>query len=184
MRAHLLPSLALTATLLAGCAGATQTAGTPSGGTMPQTVAFDEHLQPDATNFTVGIRLTNELPGESKPYGKVLAYFKGTTSKKSKVITIPLGSTVVFQNVDSQLPHTGSLLGDAGKKSAPWPSSFDGSETAAKAGSDISSTNFSTGVLSPGTSSLQYTANVPGFYMFGCFFHYDSAGMRDVIIVK
>jgi len=91
---------------------------------------------------------------------------------------------VVFTNVDSSLPHTGSLLGDATKKSAPWPSTFTGSSNASKAGTDISTTDFSTGTIDPGGSSAVYTASVPGFYMFGCAFHYISHGMRDIIIVK
>jgi plastocyanin len=184
MRVQFLSAFALAATVLAGCGGSAQTSGGPStGGTLPQTIAFDEHLQPDAA-FTVGVRLTGESSGTSKPYGAVLGYFKSTKSKTSKVVTIPLGSSVVFTNVDSELPHTGSFLGDASKKSAPWPSSFTGSSTQSAAGTDISTAGFSTGTLDAGKSSLTYAANVPGFYMFGCAFHYVSHEMRDVIIVK
>jgi plastocyanin len=38
-------------------------------------------------------------------------------------------------------------------------------------------------VLNPGQKSLRYTTGLPGFYMFGCAFHYDGFGMRTVIIV-
>jgi plastocyanin len=184
MRPTILSTVALAATLLAGCGGSTQSsAGAAPGGAMPQTIAFAEHLEP-STDFTVGIRLNGENPGQSKPYGQVLGYFKGTKAKKSAVVTIPLGSNVVFSNVDGSFPHTGSFLGDASKKSAPWPSSFTGSGTQSKAGTDISTADFSTGTLNAGSSSLVYTANVPGFYMFGCAFHYVSHEMRDIIIVK
>jgi plastocyanin len=184
MRVQILSAFALGASLLAGCAGGS-TPSTPAqtgSGPMPQTIAFDEHLRPDST-FTVGVKLEGESAGKSKAYGAVLGYFK-SGAKKSAVVTIPLGSSVVFTNVDTALPHTGSLLGDASKKSAPWPSTFTGSGTQSAAGTDISATDFSTGTLSPGSSSLTYTANVPGFYMFGCAFHYVSHEMRDVIIVK
>lgn len=183
MRVLALSTVALAATMLAGCGGSMQSAGNASaGGTLPQTIGFSE--KGEASTFTVGVRLTNENPFVSKPYGQVLGYFKGTASKTSKVVTIPLGSSVVFSNVDSQLPHTASLLGDATKKSAPWPSSFTGSSSQSPAGTDISTASFSTGTMSAGKSSLTYTASVPGFYMFGCAFHYVSHEMRDVIIVK
>jgi plastocyanin len=183
MRIHILTSLALAAGVLAGCGGG-QTGAVPASGNglTPFNVAFSDDDR--AGGFTVGVRLTGENSGKSKPYGAVLGYFKGTTAKTSKVVTIPMGSTVVFTNVDSTLPHTASLLGDASKKSAPWPSSFTGSGTASPAGTDISATNFSTGTLQHGSSSASYTASVPGFYMFGCAFHYVSHEMRDVIIVK
>jgi plastocyanin len=184
MRAQILSAMAL-ATLLAGCGGSQQAAGTsPGGGSLPMAIAFDDDHVQSAGDFTVGVRLTNEKSSTSKKYGAVLGYFKSTKSLTSEVVTIPAGSSVVFTNVDSSLPHTGSLLGDATKKSAPWPSTFTGSSNASKAGTDISTTDFSTGTIDPGGSSAVYTASVPGFYMFGCAFHYISHGMRDIIIVK
>jgi len=44
--------------------------------------------------------------------------------------------------------------------------------------------NFSTGALSSGTKSVLYNTGLPGLYMVGCAFHYNSNGMRTVIIVK
>ena len=96
-----------------------------------------------------------------------------------------VANEVVFTNLDSGgLPHTAALLGDATKKRANWPKSFTGGTTASKAGTDISTTGFTTGTISAGSTSATYVANVPGFYMFGCLFHYVSHGMRTVIIVK
>ena len=180
-------SLLLTAALLAGCSGTGSAPSTPSpgSGSVPMSIGFTEDgfVRPDAT-FTVGVRLSGEKSLTTKKYGALLGYFKGAKSAKTKVVTIPLGSSVVFDNVDTSRPHTGSFLGDASKTGADWPASFDGSSTQSSAGTDISTASFSTGTLSPGTTSLTYAASVPGFYMFGCAFHYDSNGMRDVIIVK
>lgn len=131
----------------------------------------------------VGIRLTGEMPKMNKHYGRVIGYFNGKTSTTSEVVKLTAATNVVFNNVDSLLPHTASFLGNATKHMAPWPPSFDGSSTQAPAGTVISTTNFSTGVLSPGTKSLKYNSGSPGFFMFGCFFHYNPDGMRTVIIV-
>jgi plastocyanin len=177
----------LAAALLAGCAGGGSAANTTPAAAAPAplTVGFSEHgLVPDAKSFTLGIRLGGEKAVTDPTYGKILGYFKGVKSKKTHVVTIATGDTVVFQNVDSSLSHTASFLGDASASGANWPSAFNGSSTQSAAGTDISTSSFSTGALSHGAKSLAYVANVPGFYMFGCAFHYDDAGMRDVIIVK
>jgi len=180
------PAGAFAAALLAGCGGGTSV--TPSVGTAapPQTIAFNDSGFVDATNATtaaVGINLSGEKSGNSKIYGKLLGYFPGTTIKTSQVVTLHSGQTVVFHNLDSSLTHTASFLGDASKTHAPWPKTFNGSGAQSPANTDISTTGFSTGSLLPKHNSLKYAANVPGFYMFGCFFHYDF-GMRDIIIVE
>jgi plastocyanin len=184
--------LPLTGTLaiamLAGCAGGAGTpSSTPAAQQAPMKIGFsDGGLEPakKTKTFGVGIRLVNEKPDNDPTYGKLVGYFKGAKSKKAHVVTIKVGENVVFTNVDGTLTHTGSFLGDASSQGANWPTEFNGSETASPAGTDISTTNFSTGPLSPGNSSAVYVANVPGFYMFGCAFHYDDAGMRDIIIVQ
>jgi plastocyanin len=176
----------LAATSLAGCGGQAGTSSLPGSGTtgtmsvghgMP---AVD--LTVDAAE-TVGINLSGQAVTKNRHYGKVLGYFLGATKTKSMVVMLPVGSQVTFSNLDSVLPHTASLLGDATKKHAAWPKTFTGSGTQSKAGTDISTTGFSTGTLNPGSKSLTYPAAVPGFYMFGCAFHYLSHGMRTVIIV-
>jgi plastocyanin len=176
----------LAATSLAGCGGQAGMSSVPTGGTtgtmsvghgMPAV-----NLTVDAAE-TVGINLTGQKVTKNMHYGKVLGYFLGATKTKSMVVMIPVGSTVTFSNLDSGLPHTASLLGDATKKHAPWPATFTGSGTESKAGTDISTKDFSTGTLTPGGTSPSYAAGVPGFYMFGCAFHYLSHGMRTVVIV-
>jgi plastocyanin len=176
----------LAAALISGCSGSASGPPALSAPSAPQSVAFTDDGFVNSisdTTAAVGIRLTGESSGKSK-YGMVLGYFKGTKSTISHVVTLSAGQSVVFHNVDSFDPHTGSFLGDASASKAPWPKSFNGSSTQSPANTDISTANFSTGSLNAGTSSLTYAANVPGFYMFGCFYHYNSFHMRDVIIVQ
>jgi plastocyanin len=90
----------------------------------------------------------------------------------------------VFQNFDATKPHTASFLGDASSSGAAFPAHFNGSGNASPANSVISTANFSSGNLNSGSTSSQYNSGPPGFYMFGCAYHYDSFGMRTVVIVQ
>jgi plastocyanin len=133
------------------------------------------------------MNLTNpmEQPTIDPNYGAVLGYFSstGTINVNSQVVTVPAGAAITFENFDIVgLAHTASFLGDATKNNAPWPSPFNGSGTQSPAGTVINTPMFSTGPIDGGTTSLQYITPPPGFYMFGCFFHYDFNGMRTVII--
>ena len=170
--------------LLAGCGGGGQaTSSAPTGAMPPANIPFSEKALPDTTQLTVGVKLEGLKAKTNKKYGKILGYFLGTTSTKAQVVTLSPNTDVVFTNVDS-ISHTASFLGDATKKSAPWPSTFTGSASASAAGTAIGTTSWSTGILSGGKSSAVYSSGAPGFYMIGCAFHYVSSGMRTVVIVK
>lgn len=184
-----LGSLAIAALLLAGCSAH----GSASSPVMPAPAqpnvvnlgVTDSGVIPDTTTVAkVGIRLSGESAFTSPKYGRVIGYFKGKISTTSQVVSLPADTEVRFFNVDSFLTHTASFLGDATRNSAPWPQSFNGSGTKAPAGTAIGTTNWSTGALSPGKSSVLYNTGMPGFYMIGCFFHYNLDGMRTIIIVK
>ena len=126
-----------------------------------------------------------ENPTIDPNYGKVLGYFSsdGTINVNSQVVSVPAAAAVTFESFDLMgIPHTASFLGDATQNNAPWPSPFNGSGNQSPAGTVINTPLFSTGPVDGGAKSLQYTTPPPGFYMFGCFFHYDSNGMRTVII--
>jgi plastocyanin len=179
----------LATAFLAGCGGSAGTPPTPSANNAQNAMASLARLPTTEIAFsdataTVGVRLSGENPFTTHHYGKVLGYFKGTISKTSEVVILATGTNVVFKNVDTSHPHTVSFLGDATKMKAPWPAHFNGSSSVSTAGTAIGTPNFSTGPLSPGTTSLVYTTGSPGFYMVGCAFHYDLFGMRTVIIVK
>jgi plastocyanin len=179
----------LAAAFIAGCGGSAGIAPTPSANNnqpasmMSLSRSPDTEITFDATG-KVGVRLTGEKSFLTHHYGKVLGYFNGTTSKTSQVVVLATGTNVTFKNVDSSLPHTVSFLGNATKTNAPWPAHFNGSSSVSTAGTAIGTPNFSTGPLSPNTTSLVYSSGSPGFYMVGCAFHYDLDHMRTVVIVK
>jgi plastocyanin len=128
-----------------------------------------------------------QLPTIDPNYGQVLGYFSsnGTLNLQSQVVTVPAGAVVTFKNFDFPgIQHTASFLGDATQNSAPWPSPFNGSGSQSPAGTVINSPMFSTGPIDGNKKSLKYLTPPPGFYMFGCFYHYDSNGMRTVIIAQ
>jgi streptogramin lyase/plastocyanin len=139
---------------------------------------YEENIAP------VGVRLIGESPITDPNYGFILGYFNGTSSTTSQVVHLTMGESVQFFSVDGSLPHTVSFLGNATATHAPWPPSFNGSSTQSPAGTAIGTTNFSTGALNPGQMSLVYETGLPGFYMVGCAFHYNSSNMRTVIIVQ
>jgi len=180
-------SFLLATLLLAGCSAHGTSASSPIVPVPSQNsvnVGFNEDGVDLTTTAKVGIRLTGETPFTSPRYGVVLGYFKGKTSTMSEVVSLPSATAVRFFNVDTVRPHTLSFLGDATSQMAPWPSLFNGSSTKSPAGTAIGTANFSTGALNPGTKSVLYNTGMPGFYMVGCAFHYNSNGMRTVNIVK
>lgn len=181
-------SFVLATLLLAGCSAHGTSASSPIVPAPSQNVmnvGFNEDgVDVSTSAIAVGIRLTGEAPFTSPRYGVVLGYFKGKTSTTSEVISLPAATSVHFFNLDTVRPHTMSFLGDATRSMAPWPQLFNGSSTKSPAGTAIGTANFSTGPLNPGTKSVLYNTGMPGFYMVGCAFHYNSNGMRTVIIVK
>jgi len=176
---------------LAGCGSQSMTAAPPavpaSHGVAPlpaQIAQIAVNNDDDTVTIKhVGVRLSGEKSFNSPTYGLVLGYFNGKTSTKSEIVKLTAATTVVFNNVDTIHPHTASFLGNASANGANWPPSFDGSSQPAPAGTVISTTSFSTGPMSPGLKSKKYSSGPPGFFMFGCAFHYNSNGMRTVIIV-
>ncbi|HEY5096056.1 MAG TPA: hypothetical protein VII69_13150 [Candidatus Eremiobacteraceae bacterium] len=131
------------------------------------------------------MNLSGESATVDPAYGSVLGYFNstGTIDTTSGVVALITAMPAVFRNFDG-IPHTASFLGNASGNGASFPLHFNGSGAASPANTVISTTNFSSGTLNAGSSSLQYNSGPPGFYMFGCAFHYDSNGMRTVVIVQ
>lgn len=176
--------ISFAALLAAGCTGqASMPAAVAPVPNQPATVALRGDSGDRVLTYTVGVRLTGEKPFNSSTYGRVLGYFNGKTSTRSEVVSVPMGQNVRFLNLDTIRPHTASFLGKATSHGANFPPSFNGSANQSPAGTAIGTANFSTGPLNPGQRSLQYTTGLPGFYMFGCAFHYDTNGMRTVVIV-
>ena len=136
----------------------------------------------DESVTTVGIRLNGEMSILDPNYGFELGYAKGTVPTTTQTIGLSSGESVQFENVD-KIAHSAALLGDATASSAPWPPSFNGSTMQSPAGTAIGTPGFSTGKLTAHSVSPIYENGLPGFYMIGCQFHYNSNEMRTVIVV-
>lgn len=129
----------------------------------------------------VGIRLNGEMSIVDPNYGFELGYAVGTGTQ-TQTISLPAGETVRFRNLDT-IPHSAAFLGDATLNSAPWPPTFDGSTTQSPAGTAVGTSGWATGSLNPTVASPLYETGMPGFYMIGCQYHYNTNEMRTVIIV-
>jgi plastocyanin len=131
---------------------------------------------------TIGIRLNGEMSLTDPNYGFELGYSVGRTSTQTQTISLSMGESVRFKNVDTE-PHSAAFLGNATGINAPWPGSFNGSTTQSPAGTAIGTTGWATGSLNPNKTSPIYETGQPGFYMIGCQYHYNSNEMRTVIVV-
>ena len=168
----------------------TPASGATSAFALDRNLYFTERTANKIGDFSVHknigpeVRLTGEAPYNDPVYGTVLGYFLTHNSQVSQVITVPAGADIIFFNKDPSLTHTVSFLGDATQNGAPWPPMFNGSSTQSPPYSWIGATNFSTGPIPPNGKSPPYETGFPGFYMIGCAYHYDSNGMRTIIIVR
>lgn len=131
---------------------------------------------------------SGESPTINPTYGMILGYFNGKTlNTTTQVITLAANTSVAFVNLDS-VTHTASFLGNAMPTPATWPATFASANsngtTASAAGTAINTVNFSTGNLSMGATSATYNSGPPGVYMIGCFYHYDTYGLRDIVVVS
>jgi virginiamycin B lyase len=131
---------------------------------------------------TIGVRLNGEMSIDDPNYGFELGYAKGS-STTTQTISVRAGGYLQFKNYD-HVAHTASFLGDATNHNAPWPPSFNGGMTASPKLVAIGAPGFSTGAIEPRATSLIYATGLPGFYMIGCGFHYDSNEMRTVVVVR
>jgi hypothetical protein len=136
----------------------------------------------------VGLLLTGESAVVTVSDGAVLGFFNGTAGNPpngSGVVNLTASTNVRFVNTESgpgATPHTASFLG---AYTGSYPSTFTNTNglTPSAAGTVISTPNFSAGNINPGTASSIYKTGGPGMFIFGCFYHYVSNGMRTVIIV-
>lgn len=130
---------------------------------------------------TIGIRLNGEMSIIDPNYGFELGYAVGTGTK-TQTISLTAGESVRFTNLDT-IPHSAAFLGNASPSPLTWPATFNGSTTQSPAGTAIGTTNWATGSLSAGQNSPIYETGLPGFYMIGCQYHYNTNEMRTVIVV-
>jgi hypothetical protein len=117
-----------------------------------------------------------------KTYGLVRGF---SAASASNVIKAPASSNIVFVNNDALYAHTADFLASA----LPFPASYGTlpQRATSAAGSLISDPNFSTGTLahSGGTSAVYKIPAAPGtITLLGCYFYYNSSGMRTVVIAQ
>lgn len=95
------------------------------------------------------------------------------------VTTVSVGTQLHFINMDNFCCHTATLI--PGATSFPSNPGFTQKDTQ-QSGSTLSG-GFTSGALQPNQSSQTITADSPGTYLYGCFFHYP-APMRAAIVVQ
>jgi plastocyanin len=117
----------------------------------------------------VDVNLTLNPP-VSTPYGE-------SGGMKPPILQVAVGDTIVFTNTDG-FAHTSTSLGAARTFPANGPSAIALTQTGATL-----SGGWTSGAIQAGTSSQVVTADKPGTYLYGCFFHYP-APMRGVIIAR
>jgi streptogramin lyase len=130
----------------------------------------------------IGMRLNGEMSIEDPNYGFELGYSLGY-GMTTQTISLEAGHSVQFQNLDT-IPHSAALLGDATQNFAPWPAKFNGGTTASPEYTAVGAPGFSTGPVAPYAITPRYNTGMPGFYMIGCQFDYNTDEMRTVLVVQ
>lgn len=153
-----------------GGGGGTATPVTPT----PTNAATSAPL---STQQVVRVALPTTVIGvENDPtFGTVGGY---TQSTYSQVLGFATGAQIMILNQDSGTPHT---LGDTGGAGS-FPASSSHLSATGTGGSTFSS-GFQTGTLNPGQEVGPFTLSA-GTYYIGCFYHYASNQMRDVLVVS
>src|SRR5664279_4692846 len=95
-------------------------------------------------------------------------------------LVVPVGTQIRFVNRDS-FAHTASAVsGTTFPASSPLTAN---ALTPSASGAALSGGSWSSGNLAAGASSPVFTADAPGTYLFGCFYHY-GAPMRGAVVVR
>ncbi|MBV9333708.1 MAG: hypothetical protein JO146_06850 [Candidatus Eremiobacteraeota bacterium] len=120
---------------------------------------------------TINISLSQFGP-HSTPYGQSGGFSPSVT-------TVSVGTQLHFTNIDNFCCHTATLIPNA----TSFPSGSPFTQKATQPSGSTLSGGFSSGALQPNASSQTITADQPGTYLYGCYFHY-GAPMRAAIVVQ
>jgi plastocyanin len=120
---------------------------------------------------TIDVSLTQYAPTQT-PYGQSGGYSPPITN-------VSVGTQLHFVNVDT-FAHTATEI-SGNPTSFPSGSPFNAGALQ-QHGTTLSG-GFTSGALQPNSSSQSITADRPGTYLFGCFFHY-GAPMRAAIVAQ
>ncbi|TAM86060.1 hypothetical protein EPN42_13910 [bacterium] len=157
---RLLVILGATAVFAAGC--------TPNAASVA--ASGGAALAPGAAVQRVDVNL-----GGNPPLISTLGTLAGYAPNPS---TVAVGTVIVFHNSES-FPHTASAIAGA---TFPAASPFT-IAALQPSGARLSDAGWSSGQLQPGAASQPLTADTPGIYLYGCFFHYGTP-MRGAIVVQ
>lgn len=120
---------------------------------------------------TIDLSLSQFGPQQT-PYGQAGAI-------SPIITTVSVGTQLHFTNIDNFCCHTATLIPSA----TTFPSGSPFTQKATQQSGSTLSGGFSSGALQPSASSQTITADQPGTYLYGCFFHY-AAPMRAAIVVQ
>ncbi len=120
---------------------------------------------------TIDLSLSQFGPQQT-PYGQAGAI-------RPTITTVSVGTQLHFTNMDNFCCHTATLIPNA----TTFPSNPHFTQGATTQSGSTLSGGFTSGALQPNQSSQTITADAPGTYLYGCFFHY-AAPMRAAIVVQ
>jgi plastocyanin len=140
--------------VLAGC-----TAGAPPGGTSGTSAG--------TTMIDVSLTGSSQV---STPFGTSIGF-------APPVSNVSVGTSLQFVNHDTFAHTASSVAGTTFPANPGFTSS-----TLNPSGTRLS-TGWTSGNLAPGAASPVVFADLPGTYLYGCFYHY-SGGMHAAIIVR
>lgn len=120
---------------------------------------------------TVDVSLSQFGPKQT-PYGQAGAF-------SPIILTVAVGTQLHFTSLDNFCCHTATLIPNA----TSFPSGSPFTQKATQQSGSTLSGGFTSGALQPGASSQTITADQPGTYLYGCYFHY-GAPMRAAIVVQ
>ncbi len=152
-------------------------APTPTPKQTPTPVPTPTGTPPAKVTVHIGF---NHAKNQSQ-FGDISFYAPDFNDPNAEVIVVKVGGKVTFLNDDpSGTPHTASGLGSNG-----FPKKFDNMNGPVQFGTQIDGgLTWSSGQLNNGQSSQTFTVPVAGTYYFGCYFHFDSNQMRDVVVAE
>jgi plastocyanin len=126
-------------------------------------------------NHVVDVNLTLNQPVQT-PYGL-------SGGMKPPITTVKVGDTVTFMNSDGFAHTSTSITPAQSMNETKFPSAYPFTNKALNQAGTTLSGGWTSGAMQAGSGSQKVTADKPGTYLFGCFFHY-GAPMRGAIVAK
>jgi hypothetical protein len=130
-----------------------------------------------STQQVVSLALpTTSIGSQINPtYGEIGGY---TQSTYSQILGFAPGQQIMIRNGQAGVPHTLGDTGASGSFPAVQPAALSFTGT----GSKTLSSGWQSGTIAPGSLIGPITLSA-GTYLIGCAYHYQSNGMRDVLVV-